>query len=82
MMTSINQCDLPCVYANTGTWEDRKSRIKSNVIDQDSINMNFVVITPNKTNHKILNIKLYKYLYGAHSVVDSKDVDLSTNTKQ
>ena len=28
------------------------------------------------------SVKLYKYLYGAHSVVDSKDVDLSTNTKQ
>ena len=43
MMTSINQCDLPCFYANTGTWEDRKSRIKSNVIDQDSINMNLLL---------------------------------------
>ena len=67
----------PCVYANTGTWEDRKTRNKSEVIEQDSINMNFVVITPNKTNKKLLNIKLYKYLYGKHSVVDSRDVNLS-----
>ncbi|BCS84799.1 hypothetical protein prwr041_06920 [Prevotella herbatica] len=74
-----NTIDSACVYANTGTWEDRKTRNKSDVIEQDSINMNFVVITPKKTNHKILNIKLYKYLYGAHSVLDSKDVYLSSN---
>jgi DNA repair exonuclease len=72
-----NTIDSACVYANTGTWEDRKTRNKSDVIEQDSINMNFVVITPKKTNHKILNIKLYKYLYGTHTVIDSKDVDLS-----
>lgn len=80
-MISYNKNNHSCVYANTGTWEDRKSRIKNNNIDQDSINMNFVVITPNKTNHKMLNIKLYKYLYGAHSVLNSKDVDLSTDQK-
>ncbi|WP_434501739.1 metallophosphoesterase [Prevotella sp.] len=80
-MISYNKNNHSCVYANTGTWEDRKSRIRNNNIDQDSINMNFVVITPNKTNHKMLNIKLYKYLYGAHSVLNSKDVDLSTDQK-
>lgn len=80
-MISYNKNNHSCVYANTGTWEDRKSRIKNNNIDQDSINMNFVVITPNKTNHKMLNIKLYKYLYGAHSVLNSRDVDLSTDQK-
>ena len=55
----------------------QETRNKSEVIEQDSINMNFVVITPNKTNKKLLNIKLYKYLYGKHSVVDSRDVNLS-----
>ena len=72
-----NNVGLNCVYANSGTWEDQKTRNKSNVIDQDLMNMNFVVIAPMTANHKKLNIKLYKYLYGKHRVVDSKDVDLS-----
>ena len=66
-----------CIYANTGTWEDKKTRNKNDVIEQDTINMNFVVITPQKINHRILNVKLYQYRYGTHSVMNSKDVDLS-----
>ena len=77
IMDGKNNFGTYCVYANTGTWEDKKTRNKNDIIEQDAINMNFVVITPQKTNHRILNVKLYQYRYGTHSLINSKDVDLS-----
>lgn len=73
--TNLDKKD--CLYANTGTWEDKKSRDKNEVIDQDSINMTFVVIAPTKTNNKQLQVGLYQYRYGQHFLNDSKSIDLS-----
>ena len=66
----------PCLYVNSGTWEDQKTRDKNAAIDQDVINMNFVVIAPVKSNKQNLQVALYKYNRGEHLLVDSKKLDL------
>ena len=65
-----------CIYANSGTWEDQKTRTPSEAIDQDAIKMHFVVIYPEKENKNKLQVDLYQYRYGEHELVDSKDLNL------
>lgn len=65
-----------CVYANSGTWEDQKIRDKSVMIEQDTLKMHFVMIAPVKSNKKKLQVALYQYRYGKHSLVGTKEVDL------
>lgn len=66
----------PCIYANSGTWEDQKTRDKSAVTEQDTLKMHFVMIAPVKSNKKKLQVALFQYRYGKHSQVDSKEIDL------
>jgi hypothetical protein len=66
----------PCIYANSGTWEDKKSRDKNNVIDQDTTTMDFVIISPVKSNKKKLQVGLYQYRYGKHLMANKKEIDL------
>ena len=65
-----------CVYANSGTWEDKKTRDKNAVIEQDTINMNFVTIYPVRSDKKKLQVALYKYCYGKQVLVNNEEVDL------
>lgn len=65
-----------CVYANSGTWEDQKTRDKSAIIEQDTLKMHFVMIAPVKSNKKKLQVALYQYRYGKHLLVGNKEVDL------
>ncbi|MFV0587830.1 metallophosphoesterase [Bacteroides reticulotermitis] len=77
MIKSYTNLDnKPCVYANSGTWEDRKTRDKNAVIDQDVINMNFVTIYPVQGNKDRMQVALYQYKYGKHMLVSNKEVDL------
>lgn len=71
-----NLQDKLCLYANSGTWEDLKTRDKNEVIDQDAKKMHFVVITPVKSDKKKLQVGLYQYRYGKHYLEDSKEIDL------
>ncbi|MBN2659868.1 MAG: metallophosphoesterase [Tannerellaceae bacterium] len=64
------------IYANSGTWEDKKTRDKNAAIDQDSIKMDFVVINPVMSNKNKLQVALYQYCYGKHVRKDSKTIDL------
>lgn len=64
-----------CLYANSGTWEDQKTRDKNAAIDQDKLKMDFVTITPVKPGRK-LQVALYQYHGGQHLLKDSKEVDL------
>lgn len=64
-----------CLYANSGTWEDQKTRDKNAAIDQDILKMDFVTITPVKPGKK-LQVALYQYQGGQHLLKDSKEVDL------
>jgi len=63
-----------CVYANTGTWEDEKVRNGAPTVDQDSKNMNFVVIMPRGDNRKKLFIGLFQFNHGQHVLVDSQSI--------
>ncbi len=66
----------PCLYANSGTWEDKKTRDKNAAIDQDALKMDFLIIAPNKANKKKLQVALYQYHGGKHLLRDSNEVEL------
>jgi len=66
----------PCIYANSGTWEDQKTRDKNAAIDQDALKMHFVIIAPVMSDRNKLQVGLYQYRYGVHSLEDSQEIDL------
>lgn len=67
-----------CVYANTGTWIDEKIRdidaAAGKVVDQDTVNMNFVVVMPHKNDQSEINVGLYKYKRGKHVLVENQNI--------
>ncbi|WP_353334196.1 metallophosphoesterase [Bacteroides sedimenti] len=74
--TYTNHKGKACIYANSGTWEDMKTRDKNAVIEQDTMKMHFITITPTKSNKNNLQVALYQYRYGKHVLVDHKEVNL------
>jgi len=74
--TFTNVLGQECIYANSGTWEDQKTRDKSAAIDQDNLKMDFIVISTINSDHKKLRVSLFNYHGGKHVPVDSKSVDL------
>lgn len=71
-----NQKKEPCLYVNSGTWEDQKTRDKNAAIDQDKLKMHFVIISPIKSDKKKLQVSLNQYRYGKHVLMDSKELGL------
>ena len=65
-----------CLYANSGSWEDQKTRDKTANIDQDAKKMYFLVIAPVESNTQNLQVLLYQYRYGKHSLEESKKIYL------
>lgn len=76
MTLSTNRKGEACLYTNSGTWEDEKTRDKNKIIDQDAKKMHFVVIAPIKSDKKKLQVSLYQYRYGKHSLEESKEMNL------
>lgn len=77
MIKSYTNLDgKPCIYANSGTWEDQKTRDKNAAIDQDVLKMDFVTIVPVKSDKKKLQVALHQYREGKHLLKDSKEIDL------
>ena len=70
---STNLKKESCLYVNSGTWEDQKTRDKKAGIDQDALKMDFVVIDPLGSEKKSLLVKLCQYKYGKHTL---KDIDM------
>lgn len=68
-----DQNGKPCLYVNSGTWEDQKTRDKNSNLDQDAIKMDFVIIDPIGTDKKSLLVKLYQYKHGEHVL---RDIDV------
>lgn len=66
----INLDGKYCIYANSGTWEDQKTRDKSAAMEQDTIKMHFVTIAPIKSDKKKLQVALYQYRYGKHLLAE------------
>ncbi|MDD3033910.1 MAG: metallophosphoesterase [Bacteroidales bacterium] len=77
MLESYNNLDgKKCVYVNSGTWEDQKTRDKNAEIDQDTKSMDFVIITPTKDDKQKVLVGLYNYHGGKHVNVKSEEVEL------
>lgn len=76
MKSSTNLNDESCLYVNSGTWEDQKTRDKNAVIEQDKIKMHFVVIDPVSQDKKKLMVSLYQFNSGKHTLQDCRVVDL------
>jgi UDP-2,3-diacylglucosamine pyrophosphatase LpxH len=77
MIRSVTNTDnKECIYVNSGSWEDRKTRDKSAYIEQDTINMNFVIINPVDSDTDKLQIDLYQYFSGQHLLKDHQEIDL------
>jgi UDP-2,3-diacylglucosamine pyrophosphatase LpxH len=74
--TYLNSKGDTCLYANSGTWEDKKSRDKNANIDQDVEKMDFVTIVPVKSDKNKLQVGLFQYQKGKHVLKDSKEVEL------
>ncbi|MEN6455396.1 MAG: metallophosphoesterase [Prolixibacteraceae bacterium] len=74
--TYTNLSGKPCIYANSGTWEDQKTRDKNAAIDQDVLKMEFVTITPVNSDKKKLQVSLFQYKAGQHLLKDKQQVDL------
>ncbi len=74
--THTNRKGEECLYVNSGTWEDQKTRDKNSAIDQDALKMDFVIISPVKSEKKMLHIGLYQYRYGQHVPGKSKTITL------
>ena len=74
--SSTNSKGEICIYVNSGTWEDHKTRDKYEVVDQDTINMHFVLITPTKAGHNHLQIGLYQYRNGNHFKAEAMELSL------
>jgi UDP-2,3-diacylglucosamine pyrophosphatase LpxH len=74
--TYLNHKGQQCIYANSGSWEDKKSRDKNSNIDQDQENMDFITIVPVKSDTKKLQVALHQYHKGQHILKDSKEVEL------
>lgn len=71
-----NEKKEPCLYVNSGTWEDQKTRDKNAAIDQDKLKMHFVIISPIQSDKKKLQVSLNQYRYGKHVLMDSKELGL------
>ncbi|MEA4982680.1 MAG: metallophosphoesterase [Paludibacter sp.] len=71
-----NLDDQKCLYVNSGTWEDQKTRDKNSAIDQDGLKMDFVTIIPDKADKKKLQVNLCQYKYGKHVLVNSDELNL------
>ena len=74
--THTNRKGEECLYINSGTWEDQKTRDKNAAIDQDALKMDFVILSPVKSEKKKLHIGLYQYRYGQHVLGKSKTITL------
>jgi len=64
-----------CIYANSGTWIDKKIK-NGEVVDQDLQNMDFVVIAPQAADESMVKVELFKYEKGKHISVESKSIKL------
>jgi UDP-2,3-diacylglucosamine pyrophosphatase LpxH len=64
-----------CVYANSGTWIDKKVR-KGETVDQDIQNMDFIVIMPQSADTSMIKVERFKYEKGKHISIESKSIRL------
>jgi UDP-2,3-diacylglucosamine pyrophosphatase LpxH len=64
-----------CIYANSGTWIDKKIK-NGEVVDQDIQNMDFIVIAPQATDNSMVKVERFQYRKGTHVSMESKSIKL------
>jgi len=64
-----------CLYVNSGTWIDKKTK-KDETVDQDVQNMDFIVIAPQTTDESMIKVERFKYRKGKHVSIESKSIQL------
>lgn len=74
--THTNLKHEPCLYVNSGTWEDQKTRFNHPEVDQDTVKMHFVLIAPLSATPNTLQVGLYQYRSGKHKLMDKKELAL------
>lgn len=73
----INADGKECIYANSGTWIDRKvKRGDTELVDQNIENMDFVIVSPKSSDKKALTVELFKYKNNKHELVKSESINL------
>jgi UDP-2,3-diacylglucosamine pyrophosphatase LpxH len=64
-----------CLYANSGTWIDKKIK-KGETVDQDIQNMDFLVMMPQSADEHMLKVERFKFEKGKHISLESKSIKL------
>ncbi len=64
-----------CLYANSGTWIDKKIK-NGETVDQDLQNMDFLVMMPQSADEHMLKVERFKYEKGKHISLESKSIKL------
>jgi UDP-2,3-diacylglucosamine pyrophosphatase LpxH len=64
-----------CIYANAGTWIDKKVK-NGEEADQDIQNMDFIVIAPQANDNSMIKVERFKYKRGVHVSQESKSIEL------
>ena len=64
-----------CIYANSGTWIDKKVK-SGETADQDVQNMDFIVIAPQAADNSMIKVERFQYQKGAHISMESKSIKL------
>lgn len=62
-----------CLYVNSGTWIDKKVK-SGETVDQDTQNMDFIVIMPQSADNSMLKVERFKYRSGKHVSIESKSI--------
>jgi len=64
-----------CLYANSGTWIDKKVK-NGATADQDVENMDFLVLMPQSADTSMMKVERFKYRKGKHVSIESRSIRL------
>lgn len=64
-----------CIYANSGTWIDKKTK-QGESVDQDNENMDFIVIAPQAADNSMIKVERFQYRKQAHISLESRSIKL------
>lgn len=70
-----NKRNEACLYANSGTWIDKKTK-HGETVDQDVQNMDFLIMMPQSADQSMLKVERFRYERGKHISIESKSVKL------
>ncbi len=75
LKTFTNSKGEACVYANSGTWIDKKTRHGESV-DQDNENMDFIVIAPQAADNSMVKVERFQFRKQGHISLESRSIKL------